>query len=94
MKSIAARYDGGQPSASGSRAPDADCSSVDPHGIVSIAGGDWTVDDPEPIFDAEQKGVRRMPTYSKKPRSGLEVNSEQYRVTQTDGTERPFANEY
>jgi len=35
-----------------------------------------------------------MPTYSKKPRSGLEVNSEQYRVTQTDGTERPFANEY
>src|SRR5262249_16015194 len=38
-----------------------------PHGIVSIAGGDWTVDEPVPIFNAEQKGVPRMPTYRKNP---------------------------
>ena len=85
---------GSRPMRTSARATDRNTFSVDPQGIVSIAGGDWRVDDPVPIFNAEQKGVRRMPTYSKKPRSGLEVNSEQYRVTQTDGTERPFANEY
>jgi len=30
---------------------------VDPHGIVSIAGGDWTVDHPVPIFNAEQRSL-------------------------------------
>jgi hypothetical protein len=27
--------------------------AVDPHGIVSIAGGDWTVDHPVPICELE-----------------------------------------
>src|SRR3954453_7776757 len=40
---------------------------ADPHGIVSIAGSDWTVDRPVPIFNTKRKGARRMPTYRKTP---------------------------
>jgi len=32
---------------------DGNTSGSDPHGIVSIAGGDWTVAYPVPIFNAE-----------------------------------------
>ena len=35
-----------------------------------------------------------MPTYRKSPEAVLKLTPEQYRVTQTDETERPFANEY
>jgi peptide-methionine (R)-S-oxide reductase len=35
-----------------------------------------------------------MPTYRKDPEALSKLPPEQYRVTQTDGTERPFANEY
>jgi peptide-methionine (R)-S-oxide reductase len=35
-----------------------------------------------------------MPTYRKNPEAVSKLNPEQYRVTQTDGTERPFANGY
>ena len=35
-----------------------------------------------------------MPTYRKNPEAVSKLTSEQYRVTQTDGTERPYANEY
>jgi peptide-methionine (R)-S-oxide reductase len=35
-----------------------------------------------------------MPTYRKNPEAVSKLTPEQYRVTQTDGTERPYANEY
>ena len=35
-----------------------------------------------------------MPTYRKNPEAVSRSSPEQYRVTQTDGTELPFANEY
>lgn len=35
-----------------------------------------------------------MPTYTKKPEAVSKLTPEQYRVTQTDGTERPYVNEY
>ena len=35
-----------------------------------------------------------MPTYRKKAEAVSKLTPEQYRVTQTDGTERPFANEF
>jgi len=35
-----------------------------------------------------------MPTYRKNPEAVSKLAPEQYRVTQTAGTERPFANEY
>lgn len=35
-----------------------------------------------------------MPTYRKNPEAVSKLTPEQHRVTQTDGTERPFANEY
>src|SRR5215475_7533879 len=58
---------GSRPMRTSARATDRNTFSVDPHGIVSIAGGDWTVDDPVPVFNAEQKRVPRMPTYRKNP---------------------------
>ena len=35
-----------------------------------------------------------MPKYEKNPEAVSRLNPEQYRVTQQDGTERPFANAY
>ena len=35
-----------------------------------------------------------MPTYRKNPEAVSKLTPEQYRVTQTHGTERPYANEY
>ena len=35
-----------------------------------------------------------MPTYRKNAEAVSKLTPEQYRVTQTDGTERPFASEY
>jgi peptide-methionine (R)-S-oxide reductase len=65
-----------------------------PPSIVSIAKGDSTVAHPAPIFDAKQEGAPRMPTYRKNPEAVSKLTPEQYRVTQTGGTERPYANEY
>ena len=36
----------------------------------------------------------RMPKYNKNPEAVSRLSPEQYRVTQHDGTERPFDNEY
>ena len=35
-----------------------------------------------------------MPTYSKNPDAVSRLSPEQYRITQTNGTERPFDNAY
>ena len=35
-----------------------------------------------------------MLTYKKRPEAVSKLTPEQYRVTQPDGTERPFANDY
>jgi peptide-methionine (R)-S-oxide reductase len=35
-----------------------------------------------------------MPTYNKNPEAVSRLSPEQYRITQTDGTERPFDNAY
>src|SRR3954463_15762324 len=67
---------------------------ADPHGIVSIAGSDWTADRRVPIFNTKRKGARRMPTYRKDPEAVSKLTAEQYRVTQNAGTERPFVNKY
>jgi peptide-methionine (R)-S-oxide reductase len=46
------------------------------------------------VFIAWLQGVRKMKTYNKNPEAVSLLTPEQYRVTQQDGTERPFQNEY
>jgi hypothetical protein len=57
--------------------------------------GSW-LNKPErpPTFNAEQKAAPRMPTYRKNPQAVSKLTPEQYRVTQTGGTEHPYENEY
>ena len=52
------------------------------------------VDDPVLILNAELKGVRRMPSYRKKPETVSKLTPEQYLVARIDGTEHAFGNEY
>ncbi|WP_435870634.1 peptide-methionine (R)-S-oxide reductase MsrB [Micromonospora musae] len=44
--------------------------------------------------DGEGRAVPEQAQYHKNPEAVSRLNPEQYRVTQQDGTERPFANDY
>jgi ketosteroid isomerase-like protein len=81
---------GSRPMRTSARATDRNTFSVDPHGIVSIAGGDWTVDEPVPIFNAEQKGVPRMPTYRKNPEAVSTLTQETNDIDELTALNRDF----
>src|SRR5262249_8859233 len=46
--------------------------------------------DRKAAMTVKQKGAPPMPTYRKNPEVVSKLTPEQYRVTQTDGTERPY----
>ena len=81
---------GSRPMRTSARATDRNTFSVDSHGIVSIAGGDWRVDDPVPIFNAEQKGVPRMPTYRKNPEAVSKLTQETNDIDELTALNRDF----
>src|SRR3954468_353107 len=63
------------------------------HGIVSIAGGDWTVDDPIHIFDVAHHGVRRMPTYRNTAEAVSKLTPSSIARRRLMGPSVPFSNE-
>ena len=47
-----------------------------------------------PQSESSEETEKHMPTYNKNPEAVSRLSPEQYRITQTDGTERPFDNAY
>src|SRR3954467_15927857 len=62
--------------------------------MIFFTAGHRRISDPHATVRFLRRTGKDMPTYDKTPDVISRLSPEQYRVTQTGGTERPFDNEY